>query len=179
MKKILRIGLSAAALFVCGVAAAQPPVLIHSHNDYARRVPFYQAYAQQVASIEADVFLRDGKLLVGHEVGELSPDMTFEALYVEPVVTLFKRNGGRAWRDSDRHLQLMVELKSETGPTLRAVAEVLGRWPEVFDPAVNPDAVRVTVTGRVPEPADFGDYPAYIRFDGAWDAEYTPGSWSA
>lgn len=175
MKKILRIGLSAAALFVCGVAAAQPPVLIHSHNDYARRVPFYQAYAQQVASIEADVFLRDGKLLVGHEVGELSPDMTFEALYVEPVVTLFKRNGGRAWRDSDRHLQLMVELKSETGPTLRAVAEVLGRWPEVFDPAVNPDAVRVTVTGRVPEPADFGDYPAYIRFDGAWDAEYTPG----
>ena len=69
MKKILRIGLSAAALFVCGVAAAQPPVLIHSHNDYARRVPFYQAYAQQVASIEADVFLRDGKLLVGHEVG--------------------------------------------------------------------------------------------------------------
>ena len=175
MKKILRIGLSAAALFVCGVAAAQPPVLIHSHNDYARRVPFYQAYAQQVASIEADVFLQDGKLLVGHEVGELSPDMTFEALYVEPVVTLFKRNGGRAWRDSDRHLQLMVELKSETGPTLRAVAEVLGRWPEVFDPAVNPDAVRVTVTGRVPEPADFGDYPAYIRFDGAWDAEYTPG----
>ena len=108
MKKILRIGLSAAALFVCGVAAAQPPVLIHSHNDYARRVPFYQAYAQQVASIEADVFLRDGKLLVGHEVEELSPDMTFEALYVEPVVTLFKRNGGRAWRDSDRHLQLMV-----------------------------------------------------------------------
>ena len=175
MKKILRIGLFAAALFVCGVAAAQPPVLIHSHNDYARRVPFYQAYAQQVASIEADVFLRDGKLLVGHEVEELSPDMTFEALYVEPVVTLFKRNGGRAWRDSDRHLQLMVELKSETGPTLRAVAEVLGRWPEVFDPAVNPDAVRVTVTGRVPEPADFGDYPAYIRFDGAWDAEYTPG----
>jgi len=54
MKKILRIGLSAAALFVCGVAAAQPPVLIHSHNDYARRVPFYEAYAQQV------VFRLDG-----------------------------------------------------------------------------------------------------------------------
>ena len=47
MKKILRIGLSAAALFVCGVAAAQPPVLIHSHNDYCRRAPFWQAYAQQ------------------------------------------------------------------------------------------------------------------------------------
>ena len=171
MKKTLKIWLFAASLFVCGQVAAQPPVLIHSHNDYARRVPFYQAYAQQVASIEADVFLHDGKLLVGHDVEDLSSDMTFEALYVEPVVTLFKRNGGRAWKDSDRRLQLMVELKSATEPTLRAVAELLGRWPEVFDPAVNPEAVRITVTGRVPEPADFGNYPAYIRFDGAWDVE--------
>ena len=174
MRKILKIWLFVAALFVCGLAVAQPPVLIHSHNDYARRVPFYQAYAQQVASIEADVFLHDGALLVGHDVGDLSPDMTFEALYVEPLVTLFKRNGGRAWKDSDQHLQLMVELKSATDPTLRAVAELLGRWPEVFDPGVNPEAVRVTVTGRVPAPADFGNYPAYIRFDGAWDTEYTP-----
>ena len=85
MKKILRIGLSAAALFVCGVAAAQPPVLIHSHNDYCRRAPFWQAYAQGVYSIEADVFLHDGRLLVGHDVEDLSPDMTFESLYVEPV----------------------------------------------------------------------------------------------
>ena len=28
--------------------------------------------------------------------------MTFEALYVEPIVTLFARNGGRAFRDSTR-----------------------------------------------------------------------------
>ena len=28
------------------------------------------------------MFLHDGKLLVGHEVEDLSPGMTFEALYV-------------------------------------------------------------------------------------------------
>lgn len=60
MKPNLRLVLLLAALPFCTVAAAQPPVLIHSHNDYARRVPFYQAYAQQVSSIEADVFLHDG-----------------------------------------------------------------------------------------------------------------------
>lgn len=174
MKTNLRHLLLALALTCCGAAAAQPPVLIHSHNDYAQRVPFYQAYAQQVSSIEADVFLHDGQLLVGHDVEDLRADMTFEALYVEPIVTLFARNGGRAFRDSDQTLQLMVELKSETDPTLRAVAALLGRWPEVFDPEVNPAAVRVAVTGRVPAPEAFDRYPRFFGFDGAWDADYTP-----
>ena len=174
MKTNLRHLLLALALTCCGAAAAQPPVLIHSHNDYAQRVPFYQAYAQQVSSIEADVFLHDGQLLVGHDVEDLRADMTFEALYVEPIVTLFARNGGRAFRDSDQTLQLMVELKSETDPTLRAVAALLGRWPEVFDPEVNPAAVRVAVTGRVPAPEAFDRYPRFLGFDGAWDADYPP-----
>lgn len=174
MKTNFRHLLLALALTCCGVAAAQPPVLIHSHNDYAQRMPFYQAYAQQVSSIEADVFLHDGQLLVGHDVEDLRADMTFEALYVEPIVTLFARNGGRAFRDSDQTLQLMVELKSETDPTLRAVAALLGRWPEVFDPEVNPAAVRVAVTGRVPAPEAFDRYPRFLGFDGAWDADYTP-----
>ena len=135
MKKILKSWLLFAALCTCATAVAERPILIHSHNDYCRRAPFWQAYAQQVYSIEADVFLHGGKLLVGHEVEDLSPGMTFEALYVEPLVTLFGRNGGRAWKDSGEHLQLMVELKSATEPTLQAVAALLGRYPEVFDPA--------------------------------------------
>ncbi len=174
MKNIRKIVLFAAMCFVCGGASAQLPVLIHSHNDYTRRVPFYEAYSQQASSIEADVFFHEGRLLVGHDLPDLRPDFDFESLYVEPLVTLFGRNGGRAFRDSDRPLQLMVELKSETEPTLRAVAELLGRWPEVFDSTRNPQAVRVVVTGRVPEPADFERYPAWIRFDGEWNREYTP-----
>lgn len=175
MKTNLILRFFAALLLFCGTASAQPPVLIHSHNDYTRRVPFYQAYAQQVSSIEADLFLHEGKLLVGHEVEDLAPDMTFEALYVEPLVTLFHRNGGRAYKDSDQPLQLLVELKSETEPTLRAVVGLLGRWPEVFDATANPDAVRVTVTGNVPAPEEFDKYPAWVRFDGDFTTDYTPG----
>lgn len=173
-KTVLKGGLLAAMLCACAAALAQRPILIHSHNDYCRRVPFYQAYAQGVYSIEADLFLHEGQLLVGHDPEDLTPDMTFEGLYVEPIVTLYARNGGRAWRGSDEELQLMIELKSETVPTLDAVTEVLSRYPEVFDPAVNPHAVRIAVTGRVPEPADFGKWPAWVRFDGRWDADYTP-----
>ena len=60
------------------------------------------------------------------------------------------------------------------GATLQAVTALLGRYPEVFDPAVNPEAVRIAVTGRVPAPEDFGKYPAYVRFDGNWETDYTP-----
>lgn len=155
-------------------ARAERPIRIHSHNDYARCVPFYEAYSQQVASIEVDLFLHDGLLLVGHDEEDLTPDRTFEKLYVEPLVELYARNGGRPWRDSDEELQLMIELKSETDPTLRAVTGVLDRWPEVFDTRRNPHAVRIAVTGRVPAPEDFDRYAPYVRFDGEWDADYTP-----
>lgn len=172
--RLLKTLLLAAGLFAAAAAAAQRPILIHSHNDYTRRAPFWQAYAQQVYSIEADLFLRDGQLLVGHDLEDLDPKMTFEALYVEPLVALYDRNGGRAWRGSDEELQLMIELKSATRPTLDAVVALLGRWPEVFDTRVNPHAVRIAITGNVPAPADFGRWPEYILFDGAWDADYTP-----
>lgn len=172
--RLLKTLLLAAGLFVAAAAAAQRPILIHSHNDYTRRAPFWQAYAQQVYSIEADLFLRDGRLLVGHDPEDLDPKMSFEALYVEPLVALYDRNGGRAWRGSDEELQLMIELKSATRPTLDAVVALLGRWPEVFDTRVNPHAVRIAITGNVPAPADFGRWPEYILFDGAWDADYTP-----
>ena len=39
---------------------------------------------------------------------------------------------------------------------------------------MNPEAVRIAVTGRVPAPEDFGKYPAYVRFDGNWEPDYTP-----
>ena len=138
MKKILRIGLSVAALFVCGAAAAQPPAADpFGTTIMPLRVPFYQAYAPAGRPDRGRRVPWTGKLLVGHEVEELSPDMTFEALY-GACRDAFQTERRTRLEGFDRHLQPMVELKSETGPTLRAVAEVLGRWPEVFDPAVNP-----------------------------------------
>ena len=57
MKKILKSWLLAAALCFCVTAAAERPVLIHSHNDYCRRAPFCHAYAQAVYSPPAPPFL--------------------------------------------------------------------------------------------------------------------------
>lgn len=174
MNRFLIAGLISAAMLVGYRTAAQTPVMIHSHNDYLQTAPFWQAYSQKVHSVEADVFLEDGVLLVGHDPEDLSPEMNFEDLYVRPAVEVFHRNGGTAWKDCDGVLQLMVELKSDAVPELDAVVSMLSRWPEVFDPEINPDAVRVVVTGNLPSPEDFSRYPEWISFDGDLSQEYTP-----
>lgn len=56
----------------------------------------------------------------------------------------------------------------------RIAAMLREQAPDVFDPEVNPAAVRVAVTGRVPAPEAFDRYPRFLGFDGAWDADYTP-----
>ncbi|MCM1176917.1 MAG: alkaline phosphatase [Bacteroides sp.] len=173
-KKLYHIFSAVAALTMSASVAAQSPMMIHSHNDYTRVAPFYEAYSQKASSIEADVFLKGGRLLVGHELEDLSPEMSFDRMYFQPIVSLFKINGGRAWKDSDGILQLMVEIKSETAPAMKVLVAMLKKYPEVFNPDVNPNAVRVVITGNVPSPADFSRYPDYISFDGIIDEEYTP-----
>lgn len=172
--KLRKIAMGLFALMLSVSASAQRPMLIHSHNDYCRRMPFYQAYAQGVYSIEADIFLHKGQLLVGHDIEDLRDDLTFEEMYVRPLVMLFERNGGKAWADSDENLQLLVELKSETAPTLNAVVKMLKKYPSVFDTAVNPHAVRISITGNVPSPEEFSKYPEWVSFDGLWNEDYTP-----
>lgn len=172
MKNTYRTLLGLAAMLFCLGANAQPPVLIHSHNDYCRTVPFYEAYSQKVASIEVDLFYRDGELLVGHDIEDLKPDMSFRKLYLDPAVEMFRRNGGQAYNDPSLELSLMIEIKSTTEPALSCVAEALGQYPDVF---TGDKAIKVVITGNVPEPADFCKYPDFISFDGDVNRSYTAG----
>ncbi|KEQ68675.1 hypothetical protein M436DRAFT_28034, partial [Aureobasidium namibiae CBS 147.97] len=61
------------------------PVPCHSHNDYWRRTPLYAALASGCISVEADVWLFDDDLLVGHDIGSLTRDVTLESVYLEPL----------------------------------------------------------------------------------------------
>ncbi|KAH9064228.1 hypothetical protein EDB87DRAFT_1673139 [Lactarius vividus] len=56
------------------------PKQIHSHNDYWRDVPLLTALSFGVSSVEADVWL------VGHDLAALTPNRTFDTLYVQPLL---------------------------------------------------------------------------------------------
>ncbi|MDR0510005.1 MAG: alkaline phosphatase [Rikenellaceae bacterium] len=155
--------------------SATGEVRLHSHNDYLQAAPFYQAYAQRFASIEADVFATGtpGELLVAHEEGQLSSAPSLDEAYIEPLARAYRQNGGRAWKGSPLSPILLLDLKTPAIPTLESIVEKLGRYPEVFDPRANPFAVRVVVSGNTPPPERFADYPAFIAFDGRL-LNYTP-----
>ena len=55
-----------AALVAQGVPRALPAA--HAHNDYLHKRPLLDALAQGFCSVEADIFLVDGALLVAHEL---------------------------------------------------------------------------------------------------------------
>ena len=67
------------------------PKYIHSHNDYWRDVPFYSALSVGAVSIEADVWLYNDTLFVGHERGALTSNRTFETLYINPILDALRR----------------------------------------------------------------------------------------
>lgn len=157
-------------------AMAQYPIKIHSHNDYVRTVPFYQAYAQRLYSIEVDMFYQDGEFFVGHNIEDIDENRTFEALYLKPLIAIYNANDGKPWADSDAPLQLMIEMKSNNrDEAMKALIKIFEENKELFNPEVNPNALHITITGSyMPTPEMFEEYPSYIKFDGDLDFDYTP-----
>lgn len=64
---------------------------IHSHNDYWRALPFYTALSVGCISIEADVWLVNSTLYIGHETSALTPARTFQSLYIDPLLQVLKK----------------------------------------------------------------------------------------
>ncbi len=156
---------------------AQYPIRMHSHNDYAQQAPFWLAYSQKASVVECDMFYVGGtKFMVGHDKEDFRYNQEFDVYYLEPIVRMYKTNGGHAWNDDEnRDLQLMIDIKSDdTDAFLKALVQKLQQYPDVFDRSVNPHACQVIITGNMPAPKDFDKYPAILSFDGNLDKEYTP-----
>ena len=113
------------------------PKNIHSHNDYWRDVPFYSAVSVGAVSVEADVWLYNGTLYVGHEPGALTTSRTFESLYINPILdTLQRQNPNSSFLTAPTHngvfdtngaqtLYLFVDVKTDGATTWPVVLRAL------------------------------------------------------
>lgn len=145
----------------------------HSHNDYEQGTPFFAAYHAHFGSIEADIWEVDGELFVAHDKDQIVAERTLDALYIQPIVSMFCENDGKAWKDKSGTFQLLIDLKSPFETTLALLVEKLSMYPRVFDPSVNDNAVKIVITGNRPDPSQFEDYPQFIFFDGSLGQDYT------
>jgi hypothetical protein len=135
------------------VVAAEPLKGTHSHNDYWRQRPLLDALDHGFTSVEADIFLVDGELLVGHEREELQPGKTLEALYLQPLARRVRENGGHVFPDSHRFL-LLIDIKTDAAPTYEQLSAVLSKYTDILTSVVHGKvqqrAVTVVISGNRP-----------------------------
>jgi len=123
----------------------------HAHNDYEHARPLFDALDCGFGSIEADVHLVNGALLVSHDAKDVKAGRTLEALYLEPLRERVRKNGGRVYRGGPTIL-LLVDVKTEAEATYAALDVVLKTYAEMLtrfaDGAVKPGAITVIVSGN-------------------------------
>lgn len=157
---IVMVGMLASTVVVSGPIHGEEPLAnAHAHNDYWHERPLFDALDHGFTSVEADVFLVNGSLLVGHDRDELRPDRTLESLYLAPLARRVRQSDKRVYPNGQRFF-LLVDVKSEPQDALKHLRKVLLDYAEMFTAVdgskVQQGAVTVVVTGNRPrvEPAE-------------------------
>ncbi|QKW10475.1 hypothetical protein HUT18_32725 [Streptomyces sp. NA04227] len=129
----------------------EPHFRAHAHNDYEHTRPLFDALDHRFGSVEADIFLVDGQLLVAHDPVDLDPARTLESLYLKPLRQRVRANWGSVYRGWREPFQLLIDIKTEGAATYRALDGVLRRYPELFTRyhggRVRPGAVTAVISG--------------------------------
>jgi glycerophosphoryl diester phosphodiesterase len=149
---------------------AQPLAQAHAHNDYEHDRPLLDALDHGFTSVEADVWLVDGQLLVAHDLEDVSPQRTLERLYLSPLSARVTMNRGTVYPRRRAPFQLLIDVKSAAGPTWRAVDEALRNHPGLmtrFTPSTtDPGAVTAVISGNRDLPALTAQADRRAGYDG-------------
>ncbi|KAI7369779.1 hypothetical protein KC354_g1694 [Hortaea werneckii] len=149
------------------------PKNLHSHNDYWRPLPFWSGLSVGAISTEADVWLYNDTLHVGHEESALTPDRTFDALYIQPILSVLRKQNpesnfvhndaptrnGVFDTNSGQTLYLFVDVKTDGAKTWPYVLRALqplreaGYLTTYADGTMTSGPVTVVGTGNTPLPA--------------------------
>jgi len=168
------------------VRSVRPLWHAHAHNDYEHPRSLLDALAHGFTSVEADIHLVGDRLLVAHDLDEVTPERTLESLYLDPLLERVREHGGMVYPEADedsassggkrsdpRPFILLVDIKSDGPETYLSLHRVLERYREmvvtVRDGVVEPGPVLVIVSGN--RPIDLGSRQPvrYAAFDGRLD----------
>lgn len=123
------------ALAFAEIARGQAPcpsatLPAYAHNDYENRRPLSEALEIGLRGIEADVFLVNGTLRLGHDRSSAERGRTLEEVYLEPIRALVDRCG--TLTADRRPFLIAIELKEKSQPTYSALLAALTRYRSVF-----------------------------------------------
>jgi hypothetical protein len=161
-------------LFLLSSAAAPPPsptplVHAHAHNDYEHPRPLFDALDRGFCSVEADIFLVKGELLVGHTMFDLRSQRTLEKLYLEPLRQRIRARGGQV-HAGNPPFYLLIDVKTEARATYEALDRVLARYADILsvtrEGRFERKAVTVVISGNCDRDAIGAQKVRYAGIDG-------------
>ena len=103
-----------------------------AHNDYFHERPLFDALDNGYTYIEADVFLKDGELIVAHLNPYFKSGRTLENLYLKPLAERIARNGGQVYKGYAAPLTLMIDIKTDADRTYSALKVLLEKYKDIF-----------------------------------------------
>lgn len=149
--------------WICGFAQQGPHRKAHAHNDYEHARPLFDALANRFNSVEADVHLKNGVLLVAHNrATDRSPRL--DQLYMRPLDSLLKLNRGSVYGTAST-FYLMIDIKTRGEETYRAIRALLDDYPALKCKAPN-CAVKIYLSGNRPVTMMMGDGYDGLAIDG-------------
>ncbi len=123
-----------------------PHAQAHSHNDYEHALPLWNALLNGFVSVEADVHLTDGRLLVSHNRPKHDTP-TLQQLYLSPLDSLLTRYGDSIYPNYSGTFYLMIDCKTEAESTYRAIQKELARY-ESFRCTASHCPVKIFISGN-------------------------------
>lgn len=146
-----------------------PLTNVHAHNDYMHEHPLFDALACGICSVEADIHLVNGELLVAHELYAVKPGRTLQSLYLEPLRQRIKQNGGRVFPNGPV-VVLLIDVKTPFDETYPMLRKVLGDYRDVLttwtDGHRQDGALMAIITGNRKQAVIAAENPRLCAFDG-------------
>jgi hypothetical protein len=140
----------------------------HAHNDYAHDRPLLDALDNGFSSVEADIFLVDGELLVAHTVFEVRTSRTLKSLYLNPLAERVKTTGGVYGKGSE--FTLMIDLKTKAEPTYEVLRKQLADYADMLtvvrDGKQERRAINIVLSGNRPHDMVAAERERYVGIDG-------------
>jgi alkaline phosphatase len=117
-------------------------------------------------SIEADVYLRNGGLVVAHDKKDIVTAPSLDSLYLKPIIRLFKKHHGRISKSKTYAPVLMIDVKENSEAVIAALIQLLAQHRSVFDRTNNPMAIQLIISGDRGAVSKWNSYSSFIFFDG-------------
>jgi len=158
--------------FVSALAVAAPATPLpnaHAHNDYEHDRPLFDALDHGFCSVEADIHLVEGELLVAHDADKVEPGRTLQKLYLDPLRERARSNDGHIYPDGPRFI-LLIDFKTSGEKTYTALRPVLEQYKDIltrYTPkSTEEKAVTVIISGSRPIETLRAESVRYAAIDG-------------